>query len=176
MTKAANEVTRFKTPSGDEMVVLPAAEYLRMIEAAEMAEDVAAFDEFSRKLASGEEELIPAEIVDRILAGENCVRVWREHRGLTVKALADKAGVTPAYLSQVETGERDGALGTYRKLAGALGVSSTNSWPELGGAASRRPFGHSMRTVKEKNGGRDARPPWRLNSMSRAGSAACRGG
>ena len=56
-------------------------------------------------------------------AGENRVRVWREHRGLTVKALADKAGVTAAYLSQVETGKRDGTLGTYRKLAGALGVT-----------------------------------------------------
>jgi ribosome-binding protein aMBF1 (putative translation factor) len=118
-----NEVTRFKTPSGDEMVVLPAADYLRMTEAVEMAEDVAAFDEFGRKFASGEEELIPAEIVDRILAGENRVRIWREHRGLTVKALAEKASLTAAYLSQVETGKRDGTLGTYRKLAGALGVT-----------------------------------------------------
>ena len=117
-----NQVTRFKTPSGDEMVVLPAAEYARMVEAGETAQDVAAFDEIARKFASGEEELIPAGIVDRILAGENRVRVWREHRGLSVKALADKAGVTAAYLSQLETGKRDGTLGTYRKLAGALGV------------------------------------------------------
>lgn len=115
-----NDLIRFKTPSGDELVVIPAAEYARMIEAIEMAEDVAAFDEFERKLAAGEEELIPAEIVDRILAGENRVRVWREHRGLSVKALAEKAGVTAAYLSQVETGKRDGTLETYRKLAGAL--------------------------------------------------------
>src|SRR5438552_18440936 len=118
-----NAVTKFTTPSGDTMVIIPAAEYDRLIEAREMAADVAAFDEFDRKLASGEEELIPAEIVDRILAGENRVRVWREHRGLTVKALADKAGVTAAYLSQVETGKRDGTLGTSRKLAGALGVT-----------------------------------------------------
>jgi DNA-binding XRE family transcriptional regulator len=88
-----------------------------------MAEDVAAFDEFDGKLAAGEEELIPAEIVDRILAGENRVRVWREHRAVSVKALAEAAGLTPAYLSQVETGKRDGTLDTHRKLAKALRVT-----------------------------------------------------
>ncbi len=115
-----NAVTRFKTPNGDAMVILPAAEYDRLIEAREMAADVAGFDEFQRKYAAGDEELIPSEIVDRILGGENRVRVWREYRGLTVKALADAAGIAPAYLSQVETGKRDGTLDTYRKLAVAL--------------------------------------------------------
>jgi len=117
------EVTRFKTPGGEEMVVLPAADYARLMDALEMAEDVAAYDEFHRKLAAGEEELIPAEMVDRILAGENRVRVWREHRGMSVKALAEAAGVTPAYLSQVETGKRDGTVETYRKLATVLRVT-----------------------------------------------------
>jgi len=117
------DVTHFKTPSGDDMVVLPAADYACLIDAVEMAEDVAAFDEFDRKLAAGEEELIPAEIVDRILAGENRVRVWREHRAVSLKALAEAAGLTTAYLSQVETGKRDGTLDTYRKLAKALRVT-----------------------------------------------------
>ena len=117
------EITRFKTPSGDEMVVLPAAEYSRLINALEMAEDVAAYDEFHRKLTAGEEELVPNEMVGRILAGESRVRVWREHRGMSVKALAEAAGVTPAYLSQVETGKRDGTIETYRKLAAALRVT-----------------------------------------------------
>jgi DNA-binding XRE family transcriptional regulator len=117
------DVTHFKTPSGDDMVVLPAADYARLIDAVEMAQDVAAFDEFDRKLAAGEEELIPAVIVDRILAGENRVRVWREHRAVSVKALAEAAGLTPAYLSQLETGKRDGTLDTYRKLAKALRVT-----------------------------------------------------
>src|SRR5882757_6003007 len=118
-----NAVTKFTTPSGDTMVIIPAAEYDRLVEAREMAADVAAFDEFERKLAAGEEELIPSEIVDRILDGENRVRVWREHRGMTVKALAEASGIAPAYLSQVETGKRDGTLDTYRKLADVLHLS-----------------------------------------------------
>ncbi len=117
------EVTRFKSPSGDAMVVLPESDYRALVEAVEDAIDLAAVREFDRKFPAGEEELIPAEIVDRILAGENRVRVWREHRGMSIKTLAEAAGVTPAYLSQVETGKRDGTLETYRKLAAALRVT-----------------------------------------------------
>ena len=117
------EVTRFKTPSGDDMVVLPESDYRALLEAVEDATDLAAVREFDRKFAAGEEELLPLEMVDRILAGENRVRVWREHRGLSLKALAKAADVTPAYLSQVETGKRDGTVETYRKLAAALSVS-----------------------------------------------------
>lgn len=49
--------------------------------------------------------------------------VWREFRGLTVKTLAQKAGITAAYLSRIETGNRDGTVGTMRKLAEALRLS-----------------------------------------------------
>ena len=51
-------------------------------------------------------------MVDRILNGENLVRVWREHRGLTVSALAQMAGIAQPYLSQIETGKREGTLQT----------------------------------------------------------------
>lgn len=61
-------------------------------------------------------------MVDRILAGENLVRVWREHRGLTVAGLAEKAGITQPYLSQIETGKREGTLATMKKIASALRV------------------------------------------------------
>jgi DNA-binding XRE family transcriptional regulator len=111
------------TASGEKLVVLTERNYRALVNAAEDAEDIAAVDEFERKLAAGEEELIPAAMVDRILAGENRIRVWREHRGLTVKELAVKAGIAPAYLSQVETGRRDGTIGTYRKIAAALGLT-----------------------------------------------------
>jgi DNA-binding XRE family transcriptional regulator len=49
-------------------------------------------------------------------------RVWREYRGLTIKALAEAAGLTPAYLSQIETGVREGTVETYKKIAAALRV------------------------------------------------------
>jgi DNA-binding XRE family transcriptional regulator len=107
-------------PNGDRLVVMPEADYERLLDAAEMAEDVAAYDEAKRRLVAGEEESVPSAVVARILAGENLVRVWREHRGLTVSALAERAGIAQPYLSQIETGKREGTLQTMKKIADAL--------------------------------------------------------
>ena len=90
---------------------------------AEDAADSAAVEAFRRRLAAGEEELIPAEMVMRMVAGESPVRVWREHRGLTMAALAERAGIARPYLSQIETGKRDGTAQTMKKLALALDVT-----------------------------------------------------
>ena len=87
------------------------------------AEDLKAVRLFKDRMKRGEEELLPAAMVDAILNGENRIRVWREHRGLTALALAKAAGIAAAYLSQIETGKRDGTVETYRKLAEALRVS-----------------------------------------------------
>lgn len=111
------------TPSGERLVVLPEAEFDALVAAVEDAGDAAAVAGFRAKLARGEEELVPAAVVDRILAGESRVRVWREHRGLTSTALAEKAGIGQAFLSQIETGKREGTVETLRRIAAALGVT-----------------------------------------------------
>lgn len=113
----------FKSPSGDEMVILSRIEYEKLIVSAEIMQDIAAYDRFKKRLAAGEEELLPAEMVNRILDGENPVRVWREHRGLSTKALAEVAGLAPAYISQIETGKREGTIKTMRKIAVALNIT-----------------------------------------------------
>ncbi len=84
--------------------------------------DVLAFDEAKRRLAAGEDELISVEYADRILDGENSVRVWREYRGLSVKDLAAKAEISAAYLSQIEGGNREGSISTMKALATALSL------------------------------------------------------
>ena len=56
------------------------------------------------------------------MAGEVPVRVWREHRGLSARALATRAGISSAYLSQIETGKKPGSFDAMAKLARALGV------------------------------------------------------
>ena len=66
--------------------------------------------------------MIPTGIVDQLLGGENPIRVWRDHRGLTGRALAEQAGIVPATLSQIETGKRKGTVDTLKALAAALGV------------------------------------------------------
>lgn len=110
------------SPKGERLVVLPEGEYQALLDGATDAADVAAVRRFEKRLAAGEEELLPSAMVDKIIDGESPIRVWREHRGLTVKALADEVGIAAAYLSQIETGKRDGTVATVKKLADALGV------------------------------------------------------
>ncbi|EPE98429.1 helix-turn-helix domain-containing protein [Rhizobium grahamii] len=74
----------------------------------EDASDVEAVRTFHERLARGEEELIPAEFVNRMIDGENLVKVWREHRGMTARDLAEKAGISVEELARIEGGEPAG--------------------------------------------------------------------
>ena len=108
------------TPGGERMVVLPLKEYESLCEAAEDLADIQAYDKVQQRLATGEDEMIPAAFANRILDGESSVRVWREYRGLNVKDLAAKADISAAYLSQIEGGDREGSVATMKALAAAL--------------------------------------------------------
>lgn len=109
-------------PDGSELVVVPRDDYDRLVDAAEELEDVAAFDTAMRRRAAGEDETVPFEVVQRLSDGDNPVRVWREHRGLKVGALAARAGISQPYLSQIEAGKKDGTLKTMAAIARALDV------------------------------------------------------
>ena len=45
---------------------------------------------------------------------------------MTGGELADKAGITQPYLSEIETGQKDGGLKVMAKIAAILGVSLDN--------------------------------------------------
>ena len=64
-----------------------------------------------------------------ILDGTHPVKAWREYRGFTQDALAEKAGISKAYLSQIETGKRIGVAKTLKALAAALGVTLNELQP-----------------------------------------------
>lgn len=102
--------------------VLPIDEYRRLLELAEDAKDAEALHRAARRYVSGKEEAIPAAVVDRLLAGESPIRVWREHRGLTAAVLAELIGVTPAHISKLETAKGEPSIGLLKKLAAVLGV------------------------------------------------------
>ena len=83
-----------------------------------MPSDEAFYDE--AKAEGG--EFFAAEVVNRLLAGENSIRVYRTYRDLTQKQLAEAAGIDPVYLSQMETGRRAGSLKTLAAIAAALDI------------------------------------------------------
>lgn len=105
-----------------EYAVVPIALYRRLLALAEDAEDIAAADRAMGELARGEDEIVPGDIAHRLLAGENPLRVWREHRGLTQEELAAAAGVGKSYVSQIEAKKKPGSVAVLQRLAGALGL------------------------------------------------------
>ena len=105
---------------GKQVVIIPADDYRILLEKAEMLDDVAAYDRARAALTAGDEELVPALVANAILDGENPVRVWRQHRDMSQVQLAEAAGISQAYLAQIETGKREGTLSLYRSLADAL--------------------------------------------------------
>lgn len=105
-----------------EYAVLPIGDYRTLVEKAEMLDDVAAFDRAEAALAAGEDELVPSAIVDALMANESPVKVWRKHRGLSQAALADAAGLSQAYIAQIEAGKREGRIDAYKAIASVLEV------------------------------------------------------
>jgi DNA-binding XRE family transcriptional regulator len=106
-----------------EWAVLPYEEYLQLLDQSELLEDIRDFDAINAAIDRREEELIPAEVVYAILDGENPIKVWQEYRKLTQQQLADTAGISKPYLSQIETGKRTGTTEILSAIAKALDVS-----------------------------------------------------
>ena len=113
-------------------VLVPVAEWERIVERLEDLDDARAVAEWR---ARPDRETFPAAVVDALLDGANPVRVWREHRGLSRRELAEASGVTEAYVAQLEAGRRRGSLDVLRRVAGALRVDLDllAGWGEEGG-------------------------------------------
>jgi DNA-binding XRE family transcriptional regulator len=97
------------------LAVIPLAEWQRIIEPLEDALAV-------RRWRADRSDTIPADVVNRLLDGENKIKVWRMHRGLTQQALAEACGVSKPYVSQLEANTRLASQAVLRKLASALRV------------------------------------------------------
>ena len=103
-----------------EAVRLTRAQYEELIERVEDAEDLAAIARIEAREAvlgveAAQADYLPIELVERLIAGEYPVRVWRAHRGLTREAPAAAAGAA--------TRKKPGSVDALAKLAAALRVS-----------------------------------------------------
>ena len=59
-----------------------------LLELADDADNAARLMRFAKRYSKGDVETVPIAVVDRLLAGESRLRVWREHRGMTAAKLA----------------------------------------------------------------------------------------
>lgn len=105
-----------------EYAVLPYEDYLQLLEGARMLEDLRVYNQSKAALARGEDELVPSEVVDRLLDGGNPVRVWRQYRALTQAQLGKLAGVSIATVSYIECGARQPSVSVIKSIAGVLRV------------------------------------------------------
>ncbi len=68
---------------------------------------------------------LPAAILDKLAARQqHPVKILREHRGMTQAELAEEAGISRPYLTEIETGKKDGSIRAMKALAVALSVSA----------------------------------------------------
>jgi DNA-binding XRE family transcriptional regulator len=112
-----------------EWAVVPYEAYLELVEKAEMLLDVQDYDSAKAALQRGDDELVPSEVVYAILDGENAIKVWREFREMSQQELAEKAGISVPYLSQIETNKRTGSIEVLSAIAKTLNVSLENIVP-----------------------------------------------
>lgn len=99
--------------------VVPADIWERVRELVEEAEDAA---DYAAAVAADDGVRYPAAVALAMADGASPLRAWREHRGLTLQALAETAGLSRAYVSQIEGAKRTGSAATLAKLAQALGI------------------------------------------------------
>jgi len=99
-------------------VVLPFADFAR--EHPKEAEAIQA-----SKLWIPEGGGVPHAVVGKVIKeGQTYLRAWREYLGLTQTEVAERAGITQASLSQMESGESKLRKATRVKLAAAMGINA----------------------------------------------------
>ena len=115
--------------AGQQMAVLPMADYQRLVEIAEDRADIAAAIVAEQRRSEGTVEYLPSAMVNRILDGESALMVWREHRGLSVTQLAAKSDFGPSMIRKVESGLRQGTFPFWKAMASALRVMPEDIMP-----------------------------------------------
>ena len=101
---------------GKRFAVVPLRHFEQLRQDAQMLEDIRAYD----AAKSRKEESFPGQIADRLVDGENPIRVFREHRGLTQQQLAKTADIARPYLAELEAGKKEGSVSVFKRIAAAL--------------------------------------------------------
>ena len=103
-----------------EWAVIPYAEYQKLNDAYEDAEDIVDIEKNLRAIKNGDEIAIPSEITFAILEGLSPIRVWRKYKKIKMNELAKNVGISSAYLSQIENKKRNPTIDTLKEIAQAL--------------------------------------------------------
>jgi DNA-binding XRE family transcriptional regulator len=106
-------VAYVRTPSGEELAILPRAELDALLAAVEHNAALAGYR--AGKLPG----LTPAETL-AFATAISPLAFWRKKRGMTQAQLAKAVGVAQGYISELENGNRGGDVGLWIKMSKAL--------------------------------------------------------
>ena len=80
--------------------------------------------DFTALKNAGGDNTLPQDILEQLTLGQdNAIKVIRKFRGMTQADLADASGISRPYLTEIETGRKDGSIRALKSIAGALDVS-----------------------------------------------------
>ena len=118
-----------KTPSGEELVVLPRQDYDHLVnelaEAKEDLADIAVYDERMAELTNTPVTSLPAEVSSFMLAGHSRISALRHWRGLSLSDLASATTIEEQSLAEIEHRRVAPSDGQLAGLAAALQVPVT---------------------------------------------------
>jgi DNA-binding XRE family transcriptional regulator len=107
--------------AGEYYVLMPIEDYHALAKAAQILSS-------SFKAPNEVHEIIGTSPI--IKAGHSRLKAWRRHRGYTLDELAKKAGYGKSYLSEIETGKRQGTIKLWNKISIALAAPLEELLPE----------------------------------------------
>ena len=100
--------------AGDATVTLTRTAYDALIARNEELEDRLA------AIEADDGSRIPHAVALAIMRGERPLAAFRDHRGLTLRGLAERTGIAQSYLSEIERGRKPGSAASLARIAAAL--------------------------------------------------------
>lgn len=80
--------------------------------------------DYREMTTSGENRALPDDILDQLSARQDHpLKILRHYRNMTQAELAKASGISRPYLTEIETGKKDGSLRAMKALAEALEVN-----------------------------------------------------
>ena len=110
------------TIKGEKFALLPIATWNHIQETLEEAIDIANAKKISARIAAGGGEYFPEQVVQDIVFGKNKIKVYREYRGMTQAALANKSGISIDTVKRLETTAEGGSIKTVKAIAETLEI------------------------------------------------------
>lgn len=124
-----NKLQIIRTDSGEELVVLSRRDYDVM--RARLGDEEAEDRMTARIVAETRGQIaFPISVWEEIEDSVSPIGPIRKWRKLTQEQLAEAAGISQGYLSEIESGKKVGDVGTLRAIAAALGVSLDDITPD----------------------------------------------